>query len=58
MNNSNDTILNALTEFFRDLLKYWYIVGISLGFMLGGAMFYIKFSAKIIQGGSLGSAEY
>ena len=46
MQNTNDNILNALTEFFRDLLKYWYILGISLGIMMGGALFYIKFAAK------------
>jgi len=46
MQNTNDNILNALTEFVRDLLKYWYILGISLGIMLGGALFYIKFAAK------------
>jgi len=46
MNNPNDNILNYLTEFVRDLLKYWYVLLLSLGLTAGAALFYIKFAAK------------
>jgi tyrosine-protein kinase Etk/Wzc len=49
MNNTNDNTLNLLIEFFRDLLKYWYIMLLSLAIMLGGALFYIKFASKIYK---------
>ena len=46
MNNSNDHILNSITDFLRDMRKYWYLVVFSLVVMLGAAVFYIKFAAK------------
>jgi tyrosine-protein kinase Etk/Wzc len=46
MNQNNDNILNQLTEFVRDLLKYWYVLAFCLAAVLGGALFYIKFAAK------------
>ena len=46
MNKTNDTILYYIAEFVRDLIKYWYVVVISLAFTLGSALFYIKFAAK------------
>lgn len=46
MDSRNDNIIFYLREFFRDLLKYWYVSVFSLVVMLGGAMFYIKFAAK------------
>ncbi|MEZ5072887.1 MAG: polysaccharide biosynthesis tyrosine autokinase [Bacteroidales bacterium] len=44
--NANDNVLNYLIEFIRDLLKFWYIVVISMGLTLGLGMFYVKFAAK------------
>ncbi len=46
MNNSNDTTLDYITEFVRDIVKYWYVVAISMALTLGIALFYIKFAAK------------
>ncbi|MFO7669642.1 MAG: polysaccharide biosynthesis tyrosine autokinase [Bacteroidales bacterium] len=46
MNKPNDTIIYHIAEFVRDLIKYWYIVVISLAFTLGSGLFYIKFAAK------------
>ncbi len=33
MTKTNDTILDYITEFVKDLLKYWYVVAISLAIM-------------------------
>jgi len=46
MAKTNDTILDYIIEFVRDLIKYWYIVGISLVLTVGTAFFYIKYAAK------------
>jgi len=46
MTKPNDTILDYLIEFVRDLAKYWYLVVISLALALGSAIFYIKFTAR------------
>lgn len=43
---SNETVLTYLSEFVRDLIKYWYVVLLSLVIVLGGALFYLKFAAK------------
>jgi tyrosine-protein kinase Etk/Wzc len=44
--NNRDSVVNYLSEFMRDLLKFWYLVLLSLIIILGGAVFYIKFAAK------------
>ncbi len=47
MIKSNDTILDSVTEFVKDLAKYWYVAAISLAITLGTALFYIKYAAKV-----------
>lgn len=46
MNQTNEAVLNYITEFVSDLLKYWYIVALSLFITIGGALFYLKYAAK------------
>jgi len=46
MDSSKDNTLNYLSDFFRDIVKYWYVVAASLIIFLGGALFYIKVAAK------------
>ncbi len=45
MNYTNDTVIDNLREFLKDLVGYWYVLLISLFITLGGAMFYIKVAA-------------
>ena len=49
MNHSNETVVTYITEFIRDLIKYWYIVALSLLITVGGALFYLKFAAKTYE---------
>ena len=46
MNNNYESILDNIKDFVKDLIKYWYIVGLSLVITVGGAVFYLKFAAK------------
>ena len=46
MNNNDDNILKYIIDFARDIFKYWYILVISCAMTLGGAVFYLKYSAK------------
>jgi capsular exopolysaccharide synthesis family protein len=43
---NNDTALTYIIDFFKGLLKYWYIVIFSLAVTVGSAVFYLKYSAK------------
>jgi len=52
MTKTNDTILDYIAEFVKDLLKYWYVVGISLAITVGVALFYIKFASKTYKMGA------
>jgi len=52
MIKTNDTILDYITEFVKDLAKYWYVVGISLAITVGASLFYIKFAAKTYKVGA------
>lgn len=46
MTNTNESIIDYITEFFRDLIKYWYVALLSLAIIMGGALFYLKYAAK------------
>ena len=43
---------NVMAAFFRDLLKNWYIIAISLVIFLGVSMVYLKLSAKTYKVGA------
>jgi capsular exopolysaccharide synthesis family protein len=46
MTDKSDNLANYLSEFISDLLKYWYLVVISVAILVGGSVFYIKFAAR------------
>jgi tyrosine-protein kinase Etk/Wzc len=52
MKESNDIFTSNILAAKRDLLKYWYLIAISLVIAIGFAMVYIKFSAKTYKVGS------
>ncbi|MBE0654759.1 MAG: polysaccharide biosynthesis tyrosine autokinase, partial [Bacteroidales bacterium] len=46
MKNNNDPFAANLLSALRDLLKYWYLIVISLAIALAIAVFYLKYAAK------------
>ena len=52
MKENIDPIGNVMAAFFRDLLKNWYIIAISLVIFLGVAVVYLKLSAKTYKVGA------
>lgn len=48
-NDKNDNLGAYLSEFFQDLMKYWYLVVLSVAVLVGGSLFYIKFAARIYK---------
>ncbi len=52
MKDSNDLFTSNILAAKRDLVKYWYLIAISLIIAVGVAVVYIKFSAKTFRIGS------
>ena len=46
MNKSDDILANNLLQLLKDLMKYWYLIVISLLIVVSISFFYLKYSAK------------
>ncbi len=52
MKNTDDIMANNLLQLLRDLMKYWYLIVISLVIVVGLSMFYLKYAAKTYRASS------
>jgi uncharacterized protein involved in exopolysaccharide biosynthesis len=46
MKNSEDILANNLLQLLRDLMKYWYLIVISLAIVIPLSILYLKYAAK------------
>ncbi len=52
MKEDINPMANVLSAFFRDLIKNWFIIAVSLLFFMGAAIVYLKLSAKTYKVGA------
>lgn len=46
MNKSDDILTNNLLQLLKDLMKYWYLIAISLTMVISLSFLYLKYAAK------------